>query len=703
VLTRVGKIATARFVIRPRVISPAKRRLAISVLAGLAMAVLPILPAASSSPVHLNTTLAASGPWLDRFNTWRANAGLPALTENATYSQGDNLHSAYMVQTGQVTHSESTAYSQYTVAGDTAAQNSNIFVSSSTATSDEQAIDWWMGAPFHAMAMMDPRLSSTGFGSYRNAGYSPWQMGAAVNVNQGNSQALGLYTNPVFFPGNGASEPLTAYSGNESPNPQSACPGYSGLPLFIEIGGNVDTVAGAHTLTGNGTLLATCVIDSSNPSFAGNLKWRGGVIVMPQAALQSGVRYVVALTVNGVPHTWSFTVGAFLAVSSVTPDAGAAAGGTAVTINGAGFTGATSVKFGATAATSFAVVNDMIITAVTPAHAVGAVDVTVTTPAGTTLTLASDQFIYATPCTAVSISAAPPSPQAAGVTITVTAVGTCPDANPQFQFVALWAGTGTWVVQRAWSTSTTWTWNSTGAPPGTEKFGVWVRDANSLGLNNSSTGRYDTLASIPYTVGSNGIACTAVTVTAAPASPQNAGASITVTATPTCPNASPKFQFVALWAGVNTWIVQQPYSTTATWTWNSTGAHAGAERFGVWVKDAASSNAYDAVASIPFDVTTVSCTTVSITSAPATTGPAGTMITVTATATCPNANPQFQFLALWAGSNTWIVQKSYSTATTWTWNSTGAPPGTERFGVWVKDAASTASYDRVASISFAVT
>jgi hypothetical protein len=679
------------------------RRLAAIFVAGLAIAVLPSGSAPKASPVHVDARPAASSGWLDRFNTWRANAGQPALTEDATYSSGDYLHAVYMVQTGQITHSESTAYSQYTVAGDTAAQNSNLFVSGSTGTTDEQAIDWWMGAPFHAMAMMDPRLSSTGFGSYRNSAYSPWQMGAAVNVSQGNSQALGMYTNPVFFPGNGATEPLTAYSGNESPNPQSACPGYSGLPLFIEIGGNVDTVAGAHTLTGNGSLLATCAIDSSNTSFTSNLKWHGGVIVMPQAPLQSGVTYVVALTVNSVPYTWSFKVGAFLAVSGVTPDAGIAAGGTAVTITGAGFTGASSVKFGATAATSFAVVSDTTITAVSPAHVVGPVDITVTTPAGITPTVAADQFNFATPCTAVTASAAPASPQVSGATITVTAVGTCPSANPQYEFWAKWAGTSSWILQRAYSTSPTWTWNSTGAPPGTESFGVWVRDANSLGVGTSTMGRFDAIAGVSYTLVSSGIACTSVSLSSAPASPQNSGATITVTATATCPNANPKFQFVALWAGTGSWIVQQPYSTTATWTWASTGAPAGTELFGVWVKDAGSTSTYDAVASTPYTLTTQACTAVNATVAPGASAPSGTTITVTATSTCPNANQRYEFWAMWAGTSGWILQRAYSTSPTWTWNTTGAPPGTEHFGVWVRDASSAAAYDRYASISFTVT
>src|ERR1019366_10752524 len=119
--------------------------------------------------VHLATTPAAAGAWLNRMNQWRAGSNLPSVTEDVNLSQGDYNHAVYMVKTGLITHSEDPANPYYTAAGNTAAQNSNIFVSSSTGTSDQQAIDWWMGAPFHAMAIMDPRLVTTGFGSYRDS------------------------------------------------------------------------------------------------------------------------------------------------------------------------------------------------------------------------------------------------------------------------------------------------------------------------------------------------------------------------------------------------------------------------------------------------------------------------------------------------------------------------------------------------------
>jgi hypothetical protein len=70
-------------------------------------------------------------------------------------------------------------------------------------------------------------------------------------------------------------------------------------------------------------------------------------------------------------------------VNSLTPATGAAAGGTAVTLAGVGFTGAMEVDFGGTAATGITVVSDTEIICATPAHAAGVVAVSVKTPAGT--------------------------------------------------------------------------------------------------------------------------------------------------------------------------------------------------------------------------------------------------------------------------------------------------------------------------------
>lgn len=70
-------------------------------------------------------------------------------------------------------------------------------------------------------------------------------------------------------------------------------------------------------------------------------------------------------------------------IASVSPSSGPAAGGTAVTIAGTGFTVGSTVTFGGTAATDVAVNSAEEITCTTPAGTAGAVDVAVTTDSGT--------------------------------------------------------------------------------------------------------------------------------------------------------------------------------------------------------------------------------------------------------------------------------------------------------------------------------
>jgi FtsP/CotA-like multicopper oxidase with cupredoxin domain len=86
------------------------------------------------------------------------------------------------------------------------------------------------------------------------------------------------------------------------------------------------------------------------------------------------------------------------AVTSVSPNAGTTAGGQAVTVTGQGFGPGITLGIGGAAATAVAVVDANTLTAVTPAHAAGVVDVAAAYPAGATATLAGGYF-YAPPPT----------------------------------------------------------------------------------------------------------------------------------------------------------------------------------------------------------------------------------------------------------------------------------------------------------------
>jgi hypothetical protein len=106
-------------------------------------------------------------------------------------------------------------------------------------------------------------------------------------------------------------------------------------------------------------------------------------------------------------------------VTSVSPGSGQPTGGTAVTVTGTNFTGATAVNFGGSSA-SFSVNSATSITATSPSHSLGTVDVTVTTPQGTSDTSAADQFTYAQLPTVTGVS---PSTGSAGGGTTVTVSG----------------------------------------------------------------------------------------------------------------------------------------------------------------------------------------------------------------------------------------------------------------------------------------
>ena len=81
------------------------------------------------------------------------------------------------------------------------------------------------------------------------------------------------------------------------------------------------------------------------------------------------------------------------AVTKVSPASGTTAGGTLVTIIGTALEGATAVHFGAASAT-IKTNTATEITAESPAHAGGQVDVTVTTPGGTSATSEVDHYSY---------------------------------------------------------------------------------------------------------------------------------------------------------------------------------------------------------------------------------------------------------------------------------------------------------------------
>jgi hypothetical protein len=179
----------------------------------------------------------------------------------------------------------------------------------------------------------------------------------------------------------------------------------------------------------------------------------------------------------------------------------------------------------------------------------------------------------------------PGSPQPTGTTVTFTATASgCP--NPLYQFWVLAPGSHTWQIVQAYSPTATFGWNTTGLAAGTYTYTVWVRDSSSGGSSCGSLGCQDAYyPAAAYSLTTQ--RCAAVTESAVPGSPQARGTSITFTAGATgCPH--PLYQFWVLAPGSHTWQVVQAYSSTATFTWSTTGLAAGTYTYTVWARDASS-------------------------------------------------------------------------------------------------------------------
>jgi hypothetical protein len=108
-------------------------------------------------------------------------------------------------------------------------------------------------------------------------------------------------------------------------------------------------------------------------------------------------------------------------ITRVTPAKGPPEGGTAVIIRGSGFTGASSVGFGALPAATFTVLSPTEITAVTPESAAGVVNVSVTNAGGTSAAGTATKYKFS-PTTVLALSPAT-GPTAGGTKVTITGSG----------------------------------------------------------------------------------------------------------------------------------------------------------------------------------------------------------------------------------------------------------------------------------------
>ena len=233
------------------------------------------------------------------------------------------------------------------------------------------------------------------------------QLTATVPPGAGNGPVAIEVSTPGGSTAPSASDLYTYFFAQPSVSGVSPASGPVGGGTSVTIMGNA--FVGATGVKFAGTP-ASYVVDSNSSITATAPPGTGGTSVDITVSGPGGTSNVSAAD--------QYTYGPI--VSGLSPSTGPRLGGTAVTIRGAGFSGATSVDFGSAPANSFTVNSATLITATSPPGTAGSASVTVTASGGTTPVTTADLFTYvaqAPTLTALSPTSGPP---AGGTVVTLT-------------------------------------------------------------------------------------------------------------------------------------------------------------------------------------------------------------------------------------------------------------------------------------------
>ena len=204
-----------------------------------------------------------------------------------------------------------------------------------------------------------------------------------------------------------------------------------GSPVLTGIAPAAGPVAGGTpvTLTGTGFTAGSTITIGDATGLVGTLSQDGTQLTVTTPPAPAGEVTVTVTNATGTSAPLTFTYQAPPAVApvvtSLSPTAGPAGGGTTVTVTGTGFTGDSTVTVGgASGIRPDTVATDgTTLTFTTPAGAAGTADVSVTSPAGTSGTV---PFTYqAPPAGAPVLTTLSPTtgPAGGGTAVTVSGTG----------------------------------------------------------------------------------------------------------------------------------------------------------------------------------------------------------------------------------------------------------------------------------------
>ena len=264
-----------------------------------------------------------SAGWLETMNFYRTSSGLKPVVESQALTSGVLSHAIYLAKTDPLLfsgryvnlHTENPLSPYATPAGITTGTGD---LTSATTNTESEAIDEWIGAPFHGIALLRENLRSTGFAQAFNPHSGEYEQGISVLSGLVSAKR----TKNILFPGPNSKVRLNVFSG-EYPDPREGCGSkwkqYQGLPIWASLISAPTRALTATLVTPSGLVLSQkrgiCIIDKWNykssdaaygPTGKAIITGDNLVIIFPKAPLVAG-NYQVKISAPGRHNIgWSF-------------------------------------------------------------------------------------------------------------------------------------------------------------------------------------------------------------------------------------------------------------------------------------------------------------------------------------------------------------------------------------------------------------
>ncbi|MGJ6979530.1 FG-GAP-like repeat-containing protein [Aestuariimicrobium soli] len=248
---------------------------------------------------------ATSSAALTRLNQLRAQFGVAAVGENASWSAGAQAHSTYMASLNEVSNVEDPGQPLYSTAGDTAARNSHVAIGY---TSPAAFVDAWAASPFHLITMLSPKLTTSGYGQATVNGITA----GTLNVLQGRTASEPTTGWPRVWPQGTTS--ILELSDGAYPDPVAGCSApagsWYGTASIIDFGPSASITSATAKLIEDGASMQVCVRTAQNYSNpTAKALMAGKVLVIPNRPLVKNRSYSGTITTNAGSTSWRFDTG----------------------------------------------------------------------------------------------------------------------------------------------------------------------------------------------------------------------------------------------------------------------------------------------------------------------------------------------------------------------------------------------------------